>query len=108
MTNKEIVEYRVKILQAVLDNKAVQYRFSNRDVSDKWCDALDLEMSIPNFTLYEYRIKPTPVRYKVGLFNSGSDCYPSLIPERSVEVCATEGRGFIRWLTDWIEYEAKP
>lgn len=48
-----------------------------------------------------YRVKPVTRKYRVGLF----DGVP-LTAQDSKQAAAFENSiGFIRWLTDWIEYE---
>ena len=63
----------------------------------RWCD---VNSRTPHFYEdWEYRIKPPAKKYRVALFND------------YVCVCTVNARAyekertFIRWLTDWIEYE---
>ncbi len=72
-----------------------------------WLDVKSYS-SAPSFNEYwEYRVKPPAKKYRVALFRkydeaplvvavtsqSGADSFESM-------------SGFVRWLTDWIEYEA--
>ena len=69
-----------------------------------WCDVVK---SIPFFDKdWEYRIKPPPKKYRVALFRK--------YDEASIVMAVTSQSGadnfesmpsFVRWLTDWIEYE---
>lgn len=106
MTNTEIVYHRIKIMQAFLDNKEIQHRHDNGEVGGLWYDGIGPKSSIPNFELYEYRIKPELNRYRVGLFKE-NDFYYSLLFEDEVNAYNTVefSPQFVRWLTDWIEYE---
>ena len=45
----------------------------------------------------EYRFKPETKRYRVALFDGG----PMAATTEDLEDC----HDFIRWLTDWIEYD---
>ena len=51
----------------------------------------------------EYRVKPPAKKYRVALFNDYTCVYTADNTEdaRSYE----KERSFVRWLTDWVEYE---
>ena len=57
---------------------------------------------------YEYRVKSPAKKYRVALFfGYGDDCetYAAIAnTQKSVDIYERSSR-FIRWLTDWIEYE---
>lgn len=54
----------------------------------------------------EYRVKPPKNKYRVGLFKIGENKPFTVVAETDVMVmdCETDIR-FVRWFTDWIEYE---
>ena len=55
---------------------------------------------------WEYRIKPPAKKYRLALFDL--HCETSFVKAANNEFEAGEyekSRNFIRWLTDWIEYE---
>ena len=60
--------------------------------SPTWCEC------------WKYRIKPPPKKYRVALFKNDTSTYTNTAdtPE-DAEFC--EMPNFVRWLTDWIEYE---
>ena len=68
----------------------------------RWCDVVK---AIPFFMADKYRIKPPPKKCRVALFNDNGTIYTSAadMPE-DVEFYEKD-TGFVRWLTDWIEYE---
>lgn len=105
-TDTEIVEHRIKIMQAFLDNMKIQHQFKTGNAYGQWYDGTGPKSSIPNFELYEYRIKPELNQYRVGLFKQ-NDFYYSLLFEDEVNAYNTVefSPQFVRWLTDWIEYE---
>lgn len=75
-------------------------------VTGEW---VDLEFTTPTLNDEEYRIKPKVViqRGRVALMRDG---YRNFIRTSPTELHALkmEGHpGFIRWLTDWIEYEVE-
>ena len=52
---------------------------------------------------FEYRIKPPAKKYRVALFN---DYTCVCTADNTVNASAYEkDTGFVRWLTDWVEYE---
>ena len=54
----------------------------------------------------EHRVKPPAKKYRVALFESDTSIYYTSTADTSEDADFYEkGRGFIRWLTDWIEYE---
>lgn len=55
---------------------------------------------------WEYRIKPPAKKYRVALFESDTSIYYTSTADTPEDANFYEkGRGFIRWLTDWVEYE---
>lgn len=55
---------------------------------------------------WEYRVKPTTKKYRVALFRyPGSQATASLVNSAEEAQRCENARHFVRWLTDWIEYE---
>ena len=56
---------------------------------------------------YEYRVKSPAKKYRVALFqNSNNGNYYTVVADTQDDaVCYVDARGFVRWLTDWVEYE---
>ena len=55
---------------------------------------------------YEYRVKPPAKKYRVALFkNPGSQAAASIANSAEDAHRCENARHFVRWLTDWIEYE---
>ena len=55
---------------------------------------------------WKYRIKPPIKKCRVALFESDTSIYYTSTADTLEEANSYEkGRGFVRWLTDWIEYE---
>ena len=69
-------------------------------LNNKWCD---LTLKDPNFCGKSYRIKPPAKKYRVALFND----YTSVCTADNMKDASSyeKDSGFIRWLTDWVEYE---
>ncbi|MDD3644366.1 MAG: hypothetical protein PHR19_02440 [Bacteroidales bacterium] len=55
--------------------------------------------------MYEYRIKPEVIRYRVALFQSIENKYLLFTQETVNEHTIRQDKDFIKWLTDWIEVE---
>lgn len=73
------------------------------DINNMWCD---LTLEAPNFNSKTYRIKPPAKKYRVALFESDTSVYYTSTADTPEDANFYEkGRCFIRWLTDWIEYE---
>ena len=73
------------------------------DINNMWCD---LTLEAPNFNSKNYRIKPPAKKYRVALFESDTSIYYTSTADTPEDADFYEkGRGFIRWLTDWVEYE---
>ena len=72
---------------------------------NRWCD---VKTSTPTFIEdWEYRIKPPAKKYRVALFRKYKDNEP-LVAAVNSQVTADNFESmpdFVRWLTDWIEYE---
>ena len=69
-----------------------------------WCD---VKTSTPAFIEdWEYRIKPPAKKYRVALFRK-HDEEPFAVAANSQGLADSlePQPSFVRWLTDWIEYE---
>ena len=51
----------------------------------------------------KYRVKPPPKKYRVALFND----YTCVCTADNMNDASSyeKDTGFVRWLTDWVEYE---
>ena len=70
--------------------------------NQKW---LDVTVEKPLFTWDKYRIKPPAKKYRVALLRDNSESYALSVNNQEDADSYEKDRGFIRWLTDWIEYE---
>ena len=56
----------------------------------------------------EYRVKPPAKKYRVALFKyPGVEAVVSVANSEEDAERYEENQQFVRWLTDWIEYEEK-
>ena len=69
-----------------------------------WCD---VGASSPSFNEdWEYRVKPPAKKYRVALFNDHTCTYTAYTADNTEDASSYEKeRSFVRWLTDWVEYE---
>ena len=67
-----------------------------------WCDVVT---AIPLFMGDKYRVKPPPKKYRVALFNDNGNIYTSAADTPEDAEFYEKATGFVRWLTDWVEYE---
>lgn len=66
----------------------------------------DVTGETPTFRGEKYRIKPPAKKYRVALFESDTSVYYTSTADTPKDANFYEkGRGFVRWLTDWVEYE---
>ncbi len=96
------------VIKAWADGEEIQHRFSPEYA---WRDWRQLD-AIANFDepKLEWRVKPKTKKgqYRVALFK-----YPITLDNPCVEVCQITDMNstwekdlyFIKWLTDWIDYE---
>ena len=86
------------VIIAWAEGKDVQVWDKN---NERWCDMV---LADPDFMADKYRIKPPPKKYRVALFNNNGNIYTSTADtQEDADFC--EMPNFVRWLTDWIEYE---
>ena len=89
------------VIIAWAEGRAVQVRDEG---TNRW---YDINGKFPLFNEdREHRIKPPAKKYRVALFESDTSIYYTSTADTPEDANFYEkGRGFIRWLTDWIEYE---
>ena len=89
------------VIIAWAEGKDVQVRDEG---TSRW---YDIKGKFPLFNEdREHRIKPPAKKYRVALFESDTSIYYTSTADTPEDADFYEkGRGFIRWLTDWIEYE---
>lgn len=85
------------VIIAWAEGKDVQVWDKN---NERWCDMV---LADPDFMADKYRIKPPAKKYRVALFND----YTSVCTADNMKDASSyeKDSGFIRWLTDWVEYE---
>ena len=74
------------------------------DINDMWDD---VTAEAPTFMGKKYRIKPPAKKYRVALFK---DVFSGNIHTNTVDIQKDaefyeKNPAFVRWLTDWVEYE---
>ena len=74
------------------------------DIKDMWDD---VTVEAPTFTFKKYRLKPPPKKYRVALFKDGfsGDTHTNTAETLNEAESYEAVPNFVRWLTDWIEYE---
>ncbi len=88
------------VIIAWAEGKDVQVWDKN---NERWCDMV---LADPDFMADKYRVKPPPKKYRVALFESDTSIYYTSTADTPEDADFYENaRCFIRWLTDWIEYE---
>ncbi len=94
-------------------------RHKHADVIIAWAEGKDVQVRVPSagewgdfsiepprfYENWEYRIKPPTKKYRVALFKNDTSTYTYTADTEKDAGFYEKGRGFIRWLTDWIEYE---
>ncbi len=103
----EIVYHRIKIMQAFLDDTEIQHQFKTGDAYGLWYDGTGPKSPIPNFELYNYRIKPEVKTYRPAiLLNARNEPYILAINDSENSIRIEGNTNFVKWASNnWIEYE---
>ena len=96
-------------------------RHKHADVIIAWAEGAEIEcrarpdrpwMPMTNTSSWcgyddvEYRIKPTAKKYRVALLlNGNNEPYTVSINSQDYANIIEPRKDFVRWLTDWVEYE---
>ena len=72
-------------------------------INKRW---VDMVLANPNFRADKYRIKPPAKKYRVALLlNDDNEPYTVSLNSQDYADIIEQRTDFVRWLTDWIEYE---
>lgn len=83
-----------ELIKAWADGAEVQFRSLS---DEEWMD-----IHVPNWAEYvQYRVKPEMREFRVGLTTAG----PKVLHHKTHEARFKSSKHFVRWLTDWQEYE---
>lgn len=92
------------VIIAWAEGKEIEYRDPTRHHSGLW-----VECQHPGwYENFEYRIKPPPKKCRVALFRlstEGTSTYTTFTDTQEEANSYEQHIRFVRWLTDWIEYE---
>ena len=93
-------------------------RHKHADVIIAWAEGKDVQVWDKTFRKWgdvpgtptwreewEYRIKPLTKKYRVALFKDDSYTCTSTADTQWRAETLEKSPSFVRWLTDWIEYE---
>ena len=88
------------VIIAWAEGRAVQVRDEG---TNRW---YDINGKFPLFNEdREHRIKPPAKKYRVALFRDCTEGYTSTADTQETSNDYEAMHHFVRWLTDWIEYE---
>lgn len=90
-----------EILNAMKKGRQIEFE----QYKNVWCDLKAGDL--PNFKYAKfYRIKPEVKKYRVGLMDSDiEDRFPIVVRSESAATELESDPDFIKWLSDWVEYE---
>ena len=95
-------------------------RHKHADVIIAWAEGKDVQVWDKTFRKWgdvpgtptwreewDYRIKPLAKKYRVALFKDAlnGNTYPGTVATTGKAYYCEKDGSFVRWLTDWIEYE---
>src|SRR6478609_768552 len=88
-----------EVIKAFADGHTVQVWDAP---SNRWYDIHPISACPPFSGTSQYRVKPPTKKYRVALWKHGP---VTTVREDMAKFWETSSSDFIRWLTDWIEYE---
>ena len=92
-------------------------RHKHADVIIAWANGAEIEYRLDPYENWsraacpswyagwEYRVTPLAKKYRVALFNDNRNSYTSTADTPEDADFYEKTTGFVRWLTDWVEYE---
>ena len=94
-------------------------RHKHADVIIAWAEGKDVQVwdkfhgewrNVDNDAVYfmaeyKYRIKPITKKYRVALLKDSREFYALAVNSQDYADTMEQREGFVRWLTDWVEYE---
>lgn len=102
MCNTQKPHKHAEVIKAWADGAIIQFR----PQGTKWAWENCCNNNPNWLNNYEYRVKPQTQKYRVGLFRiNESHKTTCLFQQEASAQEAEKYHNFIKWLTDWIEYE---
>lgn len=91
------------VIKAWADGKDVQFRASSGSYRIWRTYNCSTDGFLNWVAAGEWRIKPDVRKFRVALVGNGS--YPLAIDNKEAEKACQGRDDFVKWLTDWVEYE---
>lgn len=99
------IENIIKVSTAIKENKDVEFR-STIERDGRWVKYTNMENGLPDFQLYDYRVKSKFKQYRLAvLLDCNKEPFVFTVNDIKSEVPTENNINFVKWLTDWIEYE---
>jgi hypothetical protein len=92
------------ILIALAEGKPVQWR--HKKGCKLWNDFSSTPRGIKLWDDCEYRIKPETKKYRVSLHTMSGRTFLFISEEDDIAAVREDADSFVRWISDWVEYEA--
>lgn len=107
--NQEQAKAWLPLIQAVAEGKTIEVKSHSSD-SQGWTDCTRYLLAVieSGVSVNDVRIKPEPKKqsYRVALIkNMTGHFVPCAVHDKAAEGSFERSSGFVRWLTDRIEYE---
>jgi hypothetical protein len=94
------------VILAWANGEPIQNRLLN---SYEWTDLIPKTGWVPAFNSdqLEWRVKPKPkvIKYRLALMKNSFSNYIKLIQEGPSPTLHASHPEFVKWMTDWVEYE---
>ncbi len=97
------IENIIKVSTAIKENKDVEFRST---FGCCWGKYIHTENSLPDFQLYDYRVKSKVKQYRLAvLLDCNKEPFVFTVNDIKSEIPTENNVIFVKWLTDWAEYE---
>lgn len=103
--SRKLYKKLLPVIQAYVEGKPIQFKYADDDWADLSEDSAPYSPAFDSPRVH-WRVKSKTKKFRVALLHNSNMYYTTTQDENEISAADTNSH-FVKWLTDWIEYEVE-